>query len=434
MAEKNKAEKKAVFVSPFASMFPEDIPDIEGLSLHSFHAKLRYKREDMFLIKFEEPVEVAGIFTKSAIVGEAVKWCRQRLALGNKASALVVNSGVSNVFTGAEGKKIVEETARAASEVCGCKSEEVYISSTGVIGQLPDLEKITGAIRAEFTKSLTQKSSWHRVASAMMTTDSFPKSVVRKAKIGEQEVNLIGIIKGSGMVAPDMATMLGYIFTDAKIPSSILQQLLDEVKEVSYNAITVDSDTSTSDTVLAFATGKKKHASIEAAGGDLLADFRQKFFELNLELAKLVVKDGEGISKFITVNIEGAASNVSAKKIAMAIANSPLVKTAIAGEDANWGRIVMAIGKAQEPINPDKISIKIGDVLVAKNGKLNPNYSEETLQPYMEGQYIEISVNVGLADDIKSGGSSSGSSGGSFTCYSSDLTHEYIKINADYRS
>ncbi|NDF12980.1 MAG: bifunctional glutamate N-acetyltransferase/amino-acid acetyltransferase ArgJ [Proteobacteria bacterium] len=404
--------------SPFAKPFP-NLPNIAGITLAAYAANLRYKnRDDIMLAVFEPGTTVAGVFTKNSMPGVPVDWCRKILPKG-KARALVVNAGISNVFTGKKGKRTVEVTAKTTAKLVGCKPEEVYISSTGVIGQpIPD-NKLVAALPI-LHKYLTP-TAWERAARAIVTTDTFAKGITKKVKIGNTTVTINGFAKGSGMIAPDMATMLAFVFTDAKIPAKLLQKLLSEDTKDSFNSITVDSDTSTSDTVLAFATGKAKHPAISTLGDAKLALFRKAFREVMIGLAQMVVMDGEGITKLVKITVNGAVNSGSARRMALAIANSPLVKTAIAGSDANWGRIVAAIGKSGEKANRDKTSIWIGKALIAKNGELNPSYSEGPTATYMKGREIDIVADVGVGK-------------GSATVWTCDLTHRYIDINVGYRS
>ncbi len=400
--------------STFATSFP-NIPSIDGVEIFTAHSGMRYKKEDIFFAKLSEGTNVAGLLTKNSVPGEPILWCRNILKKG-KARALVVNSGYANVCVGAAGKQTVDITVNKVQEMLKCKPEEIYIASTGIIGQ-----PIKDDLLIEALDKKIEKSDWQRAAVAINTTDTFNKGVYLESTIGGQKVKIAGIIKGSGMIAPNMATMLGFLFTDAAISSAVLQALMNEVVEKTYHAITVDSDTSTSDAVLTFATGKAGNKEITDIHNPEFADFRAKFLQANLELAKLVVKDGEGITKFITIEVDGAASEKSAKTIALKIANSPLVKTAMAGSDPNWGRIAGAVGNAGEPVDKDKLSIWLGDVEVAENGALSDNYDEKKAQAYMKGTDIVIKVNVASGQ-------------GKAVVYTCDLSHGYISINADYRS
>jgi glutamate N-acetyltransferase/amino-acid N-acetyltransferase len=347
-----------------------------------------------------------------------VDWCRLQAKHG-RARAIVVNAGNANVFTGRDGRRAVEATARETAALLGCAPREVFISSTGVIGMKLPVEKIVATLPA-LASSLSADGA-ERALRAIMTTDTFPKAAVRKARIGRTEVTILGFCKGSGMIAPDMATMLGYVFTDAKLPAAVLRRLLRDGAGRSFNCMTVDGDTSTSDTVLLAATGKAAHPAIRGAADAALRDFRAKLDSLLVELAQLVARDGEGAQKFVTVEVAGAHSDVSARKVALAIANSPLVKTAIAAGDANWGRVVMAIGKSGEPADRDRTSVKIGGVTIARRGDLVPGYDEAPVARHMAGREILIQAEIGVGK-------------GRATVWTCDLTHGYVDINGSYRS
>jgi glutamate N-acetyltransferase/amino-acid N-acetyltransferase len=405
-------------VSPLAVALP-DLPPIAGVRLGVAEAGIRYKgRADLTFFEFAPGTTVAGVFTRNKCPGAPVDWCRAALKSG-KARALVVNAGNANVFTGRLGRDAVLATAEAAAGLVGCKPREVFLASTGVIGEPLPHDKLTVALPA--LHGGLSEGAWADAARGIMTTDTFPKGCVRKAMIGDTEVTISGIAKGSGMVAPDMATMLCFIATDAKVPAAALQAILSKGTDASFNRTTVDSDTSTSDTVLVFATGQAKHPRVPAEGGPMLKDFRRALNELLLDLALQVVRDGEGAQKLVRIDVTGAATGRSAQKIAMSIANSPLVKTAIAGEDANWGRIVMAVGKAGEPADRDSLSVTIGGTLVAQDGAVVPGYDEKPVVAHMKGREIEISVDIGLGK-------------GKGTAWTCDLTHGYIDINGSYRS
>jgi glutamate N-acetyltransferase/amino-acid N-acetyltransferase len=406
-------------LSPLApSAFPT-MPPLAGVRLASHACGIRYQgRTDLLLVEVEPGTHVAGVYTRSLTCSAPVEWCKQASAKG-KGRLLIVNSGNANAFTGALGVASVERTAAKAADLFGCKKTEIYIASTGTIGvPLPD-EKITDSLAAARDK--LSPDAWAEAAQAIMTTDTFAKGSTRTAVIDGHQVTINGIAKGAGMIAPDMATMLSFVFTDANLPHDVLQALLSKGTDRSFNAITVDSDTSTSDTLLLFATGKAKHAAITDAKDKRLADFKAKLFDLLLDLAHQVVKDGEGASKFVEITVTGAAGNKAAKTIALAIANSPLVKTAIAGEDANWGRVVMAVGKAGEKADRDKLCIKIGGVEVAKNGQVVPGYDEAPVTAHMKGRNIVIETDVGVGK-------------GKATVWTCDLTHAYIDINGSYRT
>lgn len=409
---------KALPVSPLAVPLPA-VPPIAGVTLGVAAAGIRYKgRNDLTLMQFAPGTTVAGVFTRNKCPGAPVDWCRTALK-GGKARALVVNAGNANVFTGKPGRDAVQATADAAAALVGCKPREVFLASTGVIGETLPHEKLTAALPA--LHGQLSADGWEGAARGIMTTDTFPKACVRTALIGDTEVTIAGIAKGSGMVAPDMATMLCFIATDAKIPAAALQAILKKGVDASFNRTTVDSDTSTSDTVLLFATGQAKHPRVPAEGGPVLKAFARALHELLLDLALQVVRDGEGAQKLVRIDVTGATTARSAQKIAMAIANSPLVKTAIAGEDANWGRIVMAVGKAGEPADRDRLSVAVGGTWMAREGGVVPGYDEAPVVAHMKGREIEIAVDLGLGR-------------GKGTAWTCDLTHGYIDINGSYRS
>jgi glutamate N-acetyltransferase / amino-acid N-acetyltransferase len=405
-------------VSPLAVPLPA-LPPVAGVRLGAASAGIRYQgRTDLMMAEFAPGTTVAGVFTRNRCPGAPVDWDRAALK-GGKARALVVNAGNANVFTGKAGERAVAATAEAAAALTGCKPREVFLASTGVIGEILPHERLTAALPA-LHASLSEEA-WEAAARGIMTTDTFPKAVTREATIGGETVRITGIAKGSGMIAPDMATMLCFVFTDAKIPAAALQEMLSKSVEGSFNRTTVDSDTSTSDTVLLFATGQAKHKRIAAGDTVPLRDFATKLSEVLLDLALQVVRDGEGARKFIRIDVTGATSGRSAKRIAMAVANSPLVKTAVAGEDANWGRIVMAVGKAGEPADRDLLSIAIGGTWMARNGAVVEGYDEAPVVAHMKGQEIEIAIDLGLGR-------------GRATAWTCDLTHGYIDINGSYRS
>ncbi|WP_160000695.1 bifunctional glutamate N-acetyltransferase/amino-acid acetyltransferase ArgJ [Roseomonas sp. 18066] len=405
-------------VSPLAVPMPA-MPPIAGVRLGVAAAGIRYKgRNDLTFMEFAPGTTVAGVFTRNKCPGAPIDWCRAALKSG-KARGLVVNAGNANVFTGKPGREAVQATADAAASLLGCKPKEIFLASTGVIGETLPHAKLTAALPA-LHGALTE-AGWDGAARGIMTTDTFPKGCVRRAMIGETEVTIAGIAKGSGMVAPDMATMLCFIATDAKIPAAALQAILKKGTDASFNRTTVDSDTSTSDTVLVFATGQVKHPRVPAEGGSILKDFSRALHELLLDLALQVVRDGEGAQKLVRIDVTGATTGRSAQKIAMAIANSPLVKTAIAGEDANWGRIVMAVGKAGEPADRDLLSVGVGGTWMAREGGVVPGYDEAPVVAHMKGREIEIAVDIGLGK-------------GKATAWTCDLTHGYIDINGSYRS
>ncbi len=403
--------------SPLARPFP-DMPAIEGVTVRV--ARARYKewdRSDLTFVQLVEGTSVAGVFTQSACASSEVEMGREQIKAG-MARALIVNAGNSNAFTGYRGREAVEAIMTQVAAGIGCKPDEVLVSSTGVIGvPLPKDRAEQGVANA----LAAPPCGWEEAAASINTTDTFNKGAHASAMIGGTKVDVCGIIKGSGMIAPDMATMLGYIFTDASVEPDFLQVLLSAANLQTYSCITVDGDTSTSDTVLAFATGKTDAPRItgwDSPGADA---FAAALTDVCRQLAQLVVRDGEGASKFITVRVSGAVSDDSARRVGLAIANSPLVKTAIAGEDANWGRVVMAVGKAGEPADRDKLSIAFGGVWAARDGLPVEDYDEAPVAEHLKGEEIDLAVELGLGE-------------GHATVWTCDLTHGYISINADYRS
>ena len=409
-------------ISPFApKRFPR-LPKIAGLRLGAAACGIKHNmRSDLMVAVLDPGARVAGLFTRSATAGPTVRWCRDAM-VGGMVRAIVVNSGNANVFTGRAGARDVAATARAAARVLDCAPGDVMVSATGVIGERLPISKLTAALPGLLAEA--KAGAWQAAAEAIGTTDTFPKGAGRAARIGGVPVRIAGIAKGSGMIAPDMATMLAYLFTDAKIPAPALRALLKEACQASFNAITVDGDTSTSDTVLLVATGAgSPHRRITRAGDPALGDFRVKLNAVMTDLARQVVGDGEGLSKFITITVTGAASDRAAKAIAMSVANSPLVKTAIAGADANWGRIVMAVGKAGERVVPERLAIRVGGVRITERGAARPSYREAPVARHMKGGRIRIDIGAG----IKGGR-------GRATVWTCDLTHGYISINAEYRS
>jgi glutamate N-acetyltransferase / amino-acid N-acetyltransferase len=408
----------ALQVSPLAVALPA-LPEVAGVRLGAAAAGIRYQgRTDLVMVDFCPGTTVAGVFTRNKCPGAPLDWCRAALP-GGKARALVVNAGNANVFTGRAGAEAAKATAAAAAGLVGCPVKQVFLASTGVIGEMLPHERLTAALPS--LHAGLQADAWEAAARGIMTTDTFPKGATRTASIGGVEVRISGIAKGSGMIAPDMATMLCFVFTDAKLPAALLQSALGRAVEGSFNSTTVDSDTSTSDTVLLFATGQARHPRVPPAGGPMLRDFRAKLFEVLHDLALQVVRDGEGAQKLVRIEVSGAVSKRSARRVAMAIANSPLVKTAIAGEDANWGRIVMAVGKAGEPADRDRLSVAVGGVWMARDGGVVPGYDEAPVVAHMKGREIEISVDLGLGR-------------GASAVWTCDLTHGYIDINGSYRS
>jgi len=409
-------------VSPLAPTDIPDMPAIAGVKLATAAAGIRYKgRTDVLLAVMDKGTTVAGVFTQSKCPSAPVEWCRAKLKKGT-ARALVVNSGNANAFTGKTGRQATALTADIAAKAVGCSPSDVFLASTGVIGEPLDATKFNGVLDTLATKA--QPSDWLGAAKAIMTTDTFPKVATATVKLGKANVTINGMAKGSGMIAPDMATMLAFVFTDAPIASGALQSLLKSGVEDTFNAITVDGDTSTSDTLLAFATGTAAAngaPKISRAGDPRLKAFAKAFNIVLANLAEQVARDGEGARHLVEIIVEGAVSKPSARKIAMSVANSPLVKTAIAGEDANWGRVVMAVGKAGEPANRDKLSISFNGIRVARSGARDPSYDEAEVSAAMKKPEIQIKIALGLGkgrDRV-------------LTC---DLTKEYVAINGDYRS
>ncbi|WP_108659401.1 bifunctional glutamate N-acetyltransferase/amino-acid acetyltransferase ArgJ [Acuticoccus kandeliae] len=405
-------------LSPFAPTTTDEPPVIGGVRIATAMAGIKTKgRTDVLLMAFDEGTSVAGVFTTSRCPSAPVDWCKANLGAGI-ARALLVNSGNANAFTGMKGRASTRRSAELAGEGLSIAPESVMLASTGVIGEPLSADKF-GAVMGDLVGSL-KSEGWAAAAKAIMTTDTFPKVATRTVTLDGSSVTINGIAKGAGMIAPNMATMLSFIATDAKMPASVLQQALSAAVDKSFNKITIDSDTSTSDTVLAFATGASGVAITDLSAPDGAA-FAEALASLALELAHLVAKDGEGLTKFVAVNVEGAESDASAAKIARSIADSPLVKTAIAGEDANWGRVVMAVGKAGEPADRDKLAIWFGDVRVALDGERDPEYSEAAASAVMRQPEISIRVDLGLGD-------------GRDTVWTCDLTKEYVAINGDYRT
>jgi len=405
-------------VSPLAVPLPE-LPPLDGVRLNAVAAGIRYKgRTDLVMIETAPGSTVAGVFTSNKCPGAPIDWCRSALK-GGKARAIVINAGNANVFTGKPGRDACQATAAAASGLVGAPAKQIFLASTGVIGEVLPHQKIVDALPG--LHAGLSPDNWEAAARGIMTTDTFPKAATRTAKIGTTEVRITGIAKGSGMIAPDMATMLCFIFTDAKIPADVLQKALRRGTDRTFNCTTVDSDTSTSDTVLVVATGQAKHPRVPPEGGRIIADFVAKLEEVLLDLALQVTRDGEGAQKLVKITVTGAVTARSARRVGMAVANSPLVKTAIAGEDANWGRIVMAVGKAGEPADRDKLSIGVGGVWMARNGGVVPGYDEAPVVAHMKGGEIEMEIDLGLGK-------------GKATVWTCDLTHGYIDINGSYRS
>jgi glutamate N-acetyltransferase/amino-acid N-acetyltransferase len=410
----------AVAISPLAPKVRPDLPPIAGVRLATAAAGIKYKnRTDVLLALLAPGTAVAGVFTRSKCPSAPVEWCRANLK-GGKARALVVNSGNANAFTGKNGRQACQLTARIAASAIGCRPADIFLASTGVIGEPLNAKAFDGVMEAMVVAA--DEAPWLDAAKAIMTTDTFPKVATAKARLGKATVTINGIAKGAGMIAPDMATMLSFIFTDAPIGARALQTLLSEGVADTFNAVTIDGDTSTSDTLMAFATGAGTDAPrIARAGDPKLKHFRAALNNVLASLAEQVARDGEGARKLVEIRVQGATSKASARKIAMSIANSPLVKTAIAGEDANWGRVVMAVGKAGEPADRDKLSIWFNGIRVAFKGARDPAYDEGVVSQAMRNDTISLKVSLGLgrgADRV-------------LTC---DLTKEYVAINGDYRS
>ncbi len=403
--------------SPLAQPFPE-MPAIDGVTLRIARAQYRdWDRADLTFVELSEGTSVAGVFTRSACPSSEVEMGREQVQQG-LARALIVNAGNANAFTGYRGREAVEQIVAQVSEKLECSANEVFVSSTGVIGVPLPKDKAREGVAAVLA---AEPCSWEDVANTIATTDTFAKGATASAVIGDKTVHISAVIKGSGMIAPDMATMLGYIFTDAAVSPQFLQECLNRANRSTFSCITVDSDTSTSDTVMAFATGKAGNTAL-ASWDDTGADaFAAAIHDVCRQLAHLVVRDGEGAQKFIEIAVSGAQSDESAHRIGLAIANSPLVKTAIAGEDANWGRVVMAVGKAGEPADRDRLSIGFGGIWTARDGQPVENFDETPVSEHLKGQDISVTVDLGIGE-------------GRATVWTCDFTHGYIAINADYRS
>jgi glutamate N-acetyltransferase / amino-acid N-acetyltransferase len=409
-------------ISPLAPTDVPEMPMIAGVKLATAAAGIRYQgRTDVLLAVLDKGTTVAGVFTQSKCPSAPVDWCRAKLSRGT-ARALVVNSGNANAFTGKTGRQSTAMTASIAAKAVGCSPNEVFLASTGVIGEPLDATKFDRVLGG--LAQTAEPGEWMSAAKAIMTTDTFPKVATKSVKLGKTKVTINGMAKGSGMISPDMATMLSFVFTDAPLSSGALQSLLKSGVEDTFNAVTVDGDTSTSDTLLAFATGtaaRNGAPKISRASDPRLKAFIKGFREVLADLSEQVARDGEGARKLVEIIVEGAVSKNSARRIAMSVANSPLVKTAIGGEDANWGRVVMAVGKAGEPANRDKLSISFNGIRVAKSGARDPSYDEAEVSAAMKRPKITIKIALGLGkgrDRV-------------LTC---DLTKEYIAINGDYRS
>ena len=419
-AKPTQKASKGPAVSPLAPKTFPKLPPLAGVRLATAAAGVRYRdRTDVLLALLAPGTQVAGVFTTSKTASAPVLWCRDKLK-GGEGRVLVVNSGNANAFTGKAGQDGVREIANEAAAVARCRPEEVFMASTGVIGEPLPAEKITRVL-----SRLAQEGAagnWRAAADAIMTTDTYPKAATATALIDGVKVTINGIAKGSGMIAPDMATLLSFVFTDAHLPASVLQECLAAGVGPSFNSITVDSDTSTSDTLILFATGKGgKHAAIAKASDKKLTEFRRALNAVLLDLALQVVRDGEGAQKLIRIDVTGAESDTAAKRIGLSIANSPLVKTAIAGNDANWGRVVMAVGKSGEAADRDKLKISFGGHVVAEKGMRAAKYNEATATKAVSGREVVIALDLGLGS-------------GQARVWTCDLTHGYIDINGSYRS
>ena len=409
-------------VSPLAPATLADLPPVDGVRMATAAAGIKYRnRTDVLMMVFDRPAAAAGVFTRSRCPSAPVDFCRRNLG-GRRARAVVVNSGNANAFTGRKGAEATAMTARSAAAAVGCDEGEVFLASTGVIGEPLDATKFSGVL--DDLAARASPDAWLDAAKAIMTTDTFAKVATRTARIGGVSVTINGIAKGAGMIAPDMATMLAFIVTDAAIDAEILQALLSKGTGPTFNSVTVDSDTSTSDTLMLFATGAaeaREQVPVTSLSDARLPAFRRALFDLMRDLALQIVRDGEGARKLVEITVTGATSAPAAKRIARSIANSPLVKTAIAGEDANWGRIVMAVGKAGERAERDRLAIWFGDVRVAVEGERDPAYSEDAASAVMKRAEIPIRVDLGIGR-------------GKATVWTCDLTKDYVAINGDYRS
>jgi glutamate N-acetyltransferase / amino-acid N-acetyltransferase len=409
-------------LSPLAPTNVPDMPAIDGVRLATAAAGIRYQgRTDVLLVMLDPGTAVAGVFTQSKCASAPVEWCQAQLS-GGKARALVVNSGNANAFTGKTGREACQFTAKLAAKAVGSARTEIFLASTGVIGEPLDASVFDGVVEGLVAKA--EGGGWLDAAKAIMTTDTFPKVATATAKIGSATVTINGIAKGAGMIAPDMATMLSFVFTDAPIAGPVLQKLLNEAVVDTFNAVTIDGDTSTSDTLLAFATAAaaaRGAPKISKSSDRRLSSFRKAFATVLADLAEQVARDGEGARKLVEIEVEGAVSKKSARRIAMSIANSPLVKTALAGEDANWGRVVMAVGKAGEPADRDKLSIWFGGIRVAHKGARDPGYDEAAVSAAMKNEKVTLKVALGLGN-------------GRDRVLTCDLTKDYVAINGDYRS
>jgi glutamate N-acetyltransferase/amino-acid N-acetyltransferase len=409
--------------SPLAPKKSTPLKPVRGVRLTTLCTGLRYKgRDDLMLASFDKETSVAGVLTQSLAAAAPVLWCRKILGK-NTARALLVNAGNANAATGKLGESVVRQSVESAAAAVGCKKNQVFLASTGIVGQ-PLPKYGFGPFVPALAKKLPKKTSatvWHKAARAIMTTDTFPKFTSRTAKIGGKKVTISGFCKGSGMIAPNMATLLAFVFTDATLPPRVLQGLLNAGVDKSFNSITVDGDTSTNDTLLVFATGAVKHPPVLFAADPKLRDFTKAFEEVLIELAQLVARDGEGAQKFITIDVTGAASDKAARNIGLTIGNSLLVKTALAAGDANWGRILAAAGYSGERMDQRKAAVSMGGIPICRKGELVRNYNEAPVAKHLKGREVFITVDVGVGK-------------GKARIWTCDLTHGYIDINASYRS
>ncbi|MNI05181.1 Arginine biosynthesis bifunctional protein ArgJ [compost metagenome] len=419
--------KPGLMVSPLAVPFPT-IPPIGGVEIATARAGFyKHERDDLVVFRFPEGASCAGVFTRHKVGSAPVDWCKRQLEAdkgGEGVRALVVNAGCANAFTGKAGADAARRTASEVAKRFGCRQRDVMLASTGVIGVVLDDKKITARlpeVAASLKAGVHPSDQWAQAGLGIMTTDTFPKGSYAECEIEGVKVRIAGIAKGSGMIAPDMATMLAFIVTDADIAPPVLKALLNLHVRTTFNSVTVDGDTSTNDTALLFATGASGAPRIGRVGDRRLKDFSTALDTVMLDLAHQLVKDGEGATKFVKVTVDGAASPASARKLAKSIADSPLVKTAIAGEDANWGRIVMAVGKTEEAVDRDRLAIRFGPHVAAVDGAPSPTYDEAVMSAYMKNAEIDITVNVA-------------SGRASATVWTCDLTKRYIEINGDYRS
>jgi glutamate N-acetyltransferase/amino-acid N-acetyltransferase len=394
---------------------------MQNIKISTTNSGIKYKnRDDLLLIYFDKPVNIAGVFTQSSMSAAPVLWCRKNIKNGT-AKALLVNAGNANCFTGKDGIEAVKKKAKILAANLLCNEDEIFICSTGVIGEKLDVTKIENKLPEMVKSANFNQDSWLKAAQAIMTSDTKPKLITTNCQIGDKNITIAAIAKGAGMISPNMATLLSFIFTDANISANILSQLLKEISEKTFNSITIDSDTSTNDTLLLFATKEAKNNEITDINDPQLVDFKNKLYDLCLNLSKMIVLDGEGVKKLIKIKVKGATNSINAKEVARAIGNSPLIKSAIAAADPNWGRIIMAIGKSCPNANQEHIDLKIGDFDIVINGEISPNYNENKVHQYLKNEEVTIEANLNLGN-------------GSATVYGSDLNEEYVTINKDYRT